>query len=214
MDSYEKQEQPNHRATAPVNMAVQNFSSPVKEASNVQPEPPVAKAPPIPVFTKSCLRGKGCTDAGTEAESANNFGKMAVYQVPSSPAPVTPQKPEPTPQGKQHPPEPDKPQDKKLPWYKRWFSRGKDKAEAAATAVAATARSAVAEGEGLVMRYIGGGIISAGRWLPAPNPVTVGLMRVFYSPKLNDGEEDYLTPYRLRQIAEQYGKASTRVRFR
>ncbi|MDB6373071.1 S-type pyocin domain-containing protein [Photorhabdus bodei] len=214
MDSYEKQEQPNNRATAPVNMAAQNFSSPVEEASNVQPAPPVTKEPPIPVFAKSCLRGKGCTDAGTEAEPADNFGRMAIYQVPSSPTPVTPQKPEPPPQGKKQPPEPDKPQDKKLPWYKRWFRSGEDKAEVAATAVAATARSAVAEGETLVMRYIGGGAISAGRWLAAPNPVTVGLMGLFYSPKLNEGEEDYLDPYRLRQIAEQYGKAPTRVRFR
>ncbi|MCT8351001.1 MULTISPECIES: S-type pyocin domain-containing protein [Photorhabdus] len=214
MDSYEKQEQPNNRATAPVNMAAQNFSSPVEEARNVQPAPPVTKEPPIPVFAKSCLRGKGCTDAGTEAEPADNFGRMAIYQVPSSPTPVTPQKPEPPPQGKKQPPEPDKPQDKKLPWYKRWFRSGEDKAEVAATAVAATARSAVAEGETLVMRYIGGGAISAGRWLAAPNPVTVGLMGLFYSPKLNEGEEDYLDPYRLRQIAEQYGKAPTRVRFR
>ncbi|MDB6369073.1 S-type pyocin domain-containing protein [Photorhabdus bodei] len=214
MDSYEKQEQPNNRATAPVNMAAQNFSSPVEEARNVQPAPPVTKEPPIPVFAKSCLRGKGCTDAGTEAEPADNFGRMAIYQVPSSPTPVTPQKPEPPLQGKKQPPEPDKPQDKKLPWYKRWFRSGEDKAEVAATAVAATARSAVAEGETLVMRYIGGGAISAGRWLAAPNPVTVGLMGLFYSPKLNEGEEDYLDPYRLRQIAEQYGKAPTRVRFR
>ncbi|WP_387463716.1 S-type pyocin domain-containing protein [Photorhabdus sp. RM323S] len=214
MDSYEKQEQPNHQATAPANMATQNFSSRVKEAGDVQPEPPVTKAPLIPVFAKSCLRGKGCTDAGTEAEPADNFGRMAIYQVPSSPTSVTPPKPEPPPQGKKHPPELDKQQDKRLPWYKRWFRGGKDKAEAAATAVAATARSAVAEGETLVMRYIGGGAISAGRWLAAPNPVTVGLMGLFYSPKLNEGEEDYLTPYRLRQIAEQYGKASTRVRFR
>ncbi|WP_289997078.1 S-type pyocin domain-containing protein [Photorhabdus laumondii] len=214
MDSYEKQEQPNNRATTPVNMAVQNFSSPMEEARNVQPAPPVTKAPPIPVFAKSCLRGKGCTDAGTEAEPADNFGRMAIYQVPSSPTPVTPPKPELPPQGEKQPPEPDKPQDKKLPWYKRWFRSDEDKAEAAATAVAATARSAVAEGETLVMRYIGGGAISAGRWLAAPNPVTVGLMGLFYSPKLNEGEEDYLTPYRLSQIAEQYGKAPTRVRFR
>ncbi|WP_118986503.1 S-type pyocin domain-containing protein [Photorhabdus sp. CRCIA-P01] len=216
MDCYEKESQPVNQSVAPANMAAQNLSSPAGKTAGVQSGPtPVPKAPPpIPVFTKSCLRGKGCTDAGTEAEPANNFGRMAVYQVPSSPAPVTLQKPEPPPQGKQHPPEPDKPQDKKLPWYKRWFRDGEEKAEAAATAVAATARSAVAEGEGLVMRYIGGGAISAGRWLAAPNPVTVGLMGLFYSPKLNDGEEDYLTPYRLRQIAEQYGKASTRVRFR
>ncbi len=101
-----------------------------------------------------------------------------------------------------------------MPWYKRWFSDGKDKAEAAATAVAATARSAGAEGEALVMRYIGGSAVSAGRWLAAPNPVTVGLMGLFYSPQLNQGEEDYLSQYQLRQIAEQFGKAPTRIRFR
>ncbi|MBS9435439.1 S-type pyocin domain-containing protein [Photorhabdus hainanensis] len=212
MDSYEKQDKDADRVAAPTNMVQQHFSSPVKDVGS----PPATQAPPppIPVFTKSCQRGKGCTDAGTEPEPANNFGRMAIYQVPSSPTPVTPQKPEPLPQEKKHPPEPDKPQDKKLPWYKRWFRGGEDKAEAAATAVAATARSAVAEGETLVMRYIGGGAISAGRWLAAPNPVTVGLMGLFYSPALNQGEEDYLDPYRLRQIAEQYGKAPTRVRFR
>ncbi|CAQ84759.1 MULTISPECIES: S-type pyocin domain-containing protein [Photorhabdus] len=217
-DSYEKQDQPADRAMVPVNMAAQNFSSPPGKMAGVQPAPvpPVAKAPPpVPVFTKSCLRGKGCTDAGTEAEPANNFGKMAIYQVPSSsPAPATAPKPEQPPQGSKHPPKPDKPQDKKLPWYKRWFSGSKDKAEAAATAVAATARSAVADGEALAMRYIGGSAISAGRWLAAPNPVTVGLMGIFYSPKLNEGEEDYLNRYHLSEIAERFDKAPTRVRFR
>ncbi len=217
MDSYEKQEEPADRVVAPTNMAAQTVSSPVKAAGSVQPGPPSvtqAPPPPIPVFTKSCQRGKGCTDAGTEAEPANNFGRMGIYQVPSSPAPVAAQKPEPPPQGKKHPPEPDKPQDKKLPWYKRWFGGGKEKVEEAATAVAATTRSAVADGEALVMRYIGGGAASSGRWLAAPNPLTVGLMGLFYSPKLNEGEEDYLNRYRLSEIAEQFGKAPTRVRFR
>ncbi|MCC8422967.1 S-type pyocin domain-containing protein [Photorhabdus thracensis] len=217
MDSYEKQEEVADRAVAPTNMAAQNVSSPVKAAGSVQSgPPPVTQAPPPPiaVFTKSCQQGKGCTDAGTEPEPANNFGRMGIYQVPSSPAPVAAQKPEPPPQGKKHLPEPDKPQDKKLPWYKRWFRGGKEQAEAAATAVAATTRSVAADGEALVMRYIGGGAASSERWLAAPNPLTVGLMGLFYSPKLNEGEEDYLNRYRLSEIAEQFGKAPTRVRFR
>ncbi|WP_036773435.1 S-type pyocin domain-containing protein [Photorhabdus australis] len=213
MDSYEKQEQPvNHTAT-PAYMA----SSPMKEATTVQSNPPPvtqAPPPPIPVFAKSRQRGKGCTDAGTETEPADNFGRMGIYQVLSSPAPVTESKPEQPPQGKKHPPEPDKPQDKKLPWYKRWFSDSKGKAEAAATVVATTTRSAVADGEALVMRFIGGGVTSAGRWLAAPNPLTVGLMGLFYSSGLNEGEEDYLNQYHLSEIAEQFGKAPTRVRFR
>ncbi|WP_434525169.1 S-type pyocin domain-containing protein [Photorhabdus asymbiotica] len=213
MDSYEKQEQPRHQAVAPAYMA----SSPMKDSTTVQTNPPPvtqAPPPPIPVFAKSRQRGKGCTDAGTETEPANNFGRMGIYQVPSSPAPVTESKPEQPPQGKKHPPEPDKPQDKKLPWYKQWLSSSKDKAEVAATAVAATTRSAVADGEALAMRYIGGGVTSAGRWLAAPNPLTVGLMGLFYSPGLNEGEEDYLNRYHLSEIAERFGKAPTRVRFR
>ncbi len=80
--------------------------------------------------------------------------------------------------------------------------------------MAATARGAVADGEALVMRYVGGGVTSAGRWLAAPNPLTVGLMGLFYSSELNQGEEDYLDRYHLSEIAERSGKAPTRVRFR
>ncbi len=217
MDSYEKQSQLVNHSVTPANMAAQNFSSPVEKTAGVQsvPVPPVAKAPPpIPVFTKSCLRGKGCTDAGTETEPANNFGRMAIYQVSSSSTPVTVVKPEQLLQSNKHPPKPDKPQDKKVSWYQRWFSSSKDKAEAAATAVAATTRSTVAASEALVMRYIGGSAVSTGRWLAAPNPVTVGLMGIFYSPGLNEGEDDYLNRYHLSEIAERFGKAPTRVRFR
>ncbi len=139
---------------------------------------------------------------------------MAIYQVPLSPAPVTVLKPEQPPQDNKHPPKPDKSQDKKLPWYKRWLSGSKDKAEAAAIAVAATTRGAIADSEALVMRYIGGGITSAGRWLAVPNPLTVGLMGLFYSSGLNEGEEDYLNQHHLSEIAEQFGKAPTRIRFR
>ncbi|MBK5071553.1 S-type pyocin domain-containing protein [Budviciaceae bacterium CWB-B4] len=34
-----------------------------------------------PVFAKSCLRGSGCTDAGTAPEPVENFGGMAFYQA-------------------------------------------------------------------------------------------------------------------------------------
>ncbi|MCD1125314.1 S-type pyocin domain-containing protein [Jinshanibacter sp. LJY008] len=50
----------------------------------------------IPVFAKSCLRGSGCTDAGQERESIENFGDFSLLQStdtecgyrcePSSPA--------------------------------------------------------------------------------------------------------------------------------
>ncbi len=80
--------------------------------------------------------------------------------------------------------------------------------------MAAIARGAIADGEALVMRYVGGGVTSAGRWLAAPNLLTVGLMGLFYSSELNQGEEDYLDRYHLSEIAERSGKAPTRVRFR
>ncbi|WP_242662860.1 S-type pyocin domain-containing protein [Enterobacter bugandensis] len=43
---------------------------------------------PVPVFAKSCLRGAGCTDAGTGNESQANFAAMSFYQsLPASPEP-------------------------------------------------------------------------------------------------------------------------------
>ncbi|WP_176692961.1 hypothetical protein [Photorhabdus luminescens] len=82
----------------------------------------------------------------------------------------------------------------------------KNKVEAAASAVAATTRSAVADGEALVMRYIDVGVTSAGYWLAASNPLTVGLMGLFYSSGLNEGEEDYLNRYHFSEVAERFGK--------
>ena len=50
-----------------------------------------------PVFAKSCLRGAGCTDAGTEEEPQNNFSAMSFYQAqpakPTEPTPATDNKP-------------------------------------------------------------------------------------------------------------------------
>ncbi|QLY01648.1 S-type pyocin domain-containing protein [Citrobacter braakii] len=46
------------------------------------------KLAPVPVFAKSCLRGAGCTDAGTEDEPQANFAAMSIYQsLPASPPP-------------------------------------------------------------------------------------------------------------------------------
>lgn len=46
------------------------------------------KLAPVPVFAKSCLRGAGCNDAGTEDEPQANFAAMSIYQsLPASPPP-------------------------------------------------------------------------------------------------------------------------------
>ena len=42
--------------------------------------PPAPLIPAVtPVYAKSCLKEKGCTDAGSREESAENFGQMAVF---------------------------------------------------------------------------------------------------------------------------------------
>ena len=57
-------------------------------ASNLNPEPlPVVNlplSPPAvkPVYAKSCLKEKGCTDAGTAEEPAENFGQVAIFALP------------------------------------------------------------------------------------------------------------------------------------
>ncbi len=58
---------------------------------------------------------------------------------------------------------------------------------------------------------IGGGVTSAGRWLAAPNPLTVGLMGLLYSPGLNEGEENYLNRYHLSEIVERFSKVPVRM---
>lgn len=45
-----------------------------------RPSPPAPLIPAVtPVYAKSCLKEKGCTDAGSREESAENFGQMAVF---------------------------------------------------------------------------------------------------------------------------------------
>lgn len=51
------------------------------------PKPVVKPMPPpppriTPVYAKSCLKEKGCTDVGTTAEPAENFGQMAIFAQP------------------------------------------------------------------------------------------------------------------------------------
>ncbi|EAU4596871.1 hypothetical protein EAU19_18055, partial [Salmonella enterica] len=41
-------------------------------------------APPwvTPVYAQSCLKAKGCTDAGTAEEPVDNFGQMTIFAQP------------------------------------------------------------------------------------------------------------------------------------
>ncbi|HFK4495777.1 TPA: type VI secretion system tube protein TssD, partial [Escherichia coli] len=57
-------------------------------ASNLKPEPlpvvnlPLSSPAVNPVYAKSCLKVKGCTDAGTAEEPAENFGQVAIFVQP------------------------------------------------------------------------------------------------------------------------------------
>lgn len=51
--------------------------APVPVVNPVPPPPEVT-----PVYAKSCLKEKGCTDAGTAEEPAENFGQMAIFAQP------------------------------------------------------------------------------------------------------------------------------------
>jgi pyocin large subunit-like protein len=176
----------------------------------------------LPVFAKSCLRGEGCTDAGTDQESVDNFGHAGYYRV-------TPQGEQPIEEPVQHAQaakkhktaEPSPPPEDNRPWYKRLFS-SPDTTNAAATAGMATARAATTTGITTgaateagyaALQKIGGNFATAGRWI-APNPTTVFLFGMFYSPKLNSGEQDYIDRMRLEQAARNKEDVPTRVRFR
>ena len=54
--------------------------APPKPAPVKPPSPPAPKV--TPVYAKSCLKEKGCTDAGSAEEPAENFGQMAIFVQP------------------------------------------------------------------------------------------------------------------------------------
>ncbi|MEZ2603728.1 type VI secretion system tube protein TssD [Kluyvera intermedia] len=54
--------------------------APPKPAPVKPPSPPAPKV--TPVYAKSCLKEKGCTDAGSAEEPAKNFGQMAIFTQP------------------------------------------------------------------------------------------------------------------------------------
>lgn len=68
--------------------ASHSFSAEEPQADAASPSSPMANSlnssetmGVIPVFAKSCLRGSGCTDAGSDTESVSNFGKVGFYQI-------------------------------------------------------------------------------------------------------------------------------------
>jgi len=177
---------------------------------------------PLPVFAKSRERGTGNTDAGTDQEPVDNFGHAGYYRA-------SPQSEQPKKEPVQHaqaakkhkPAELTPPPEDNRPWYKRLFS-SPETTKAAAAAGMVTARAATTTGITTgatteagyaALQKIGGNLSTAGRWI-APNPSTILLFGMFYSPKLNSGEQDYIDRMRLEQAAKAKEDVPTRVRFR
>ncbi|HHA2063233.1 TPA: colicin E3/pyocin S6 family cytotoxin [Enterobacter kobei] len=175
-----------------------------------------------PVYAKSRQRGEGCTDAGTDQESVDNFGYAGYFRASPQPE-QTESEPVQHAQAakKLKPAEPTPPPEDNRAWYKRLFSSS-DAPKASATAGMATARAATTAGIATdaaieagyaAVQKIGGNLSTAGRWI-APSPPTVFLFCMFYSPKLNSGEQDYINKMRLEQAARNKEDVPTRVRFR
>lgn len=176
----------------------------------------------LPVYAKSCLRGDGCTDAGTDQESVDNFGHSGYYRATPQADQLVEEPVQHAQAAKKHKPAEPTPQpEDNRPWYKRLFS-SPDTTKAAAAAGMVTARAATTTGITTgtateagyaALQKIGGSFATAGRWI-APNPSTVFLFGIFYSPKLNSGEQDYIDRMRLEQAAQNKEDVPTRVRFR
>ncbi|KAA0526942.1 S-type pyocin domain-containing protein [Enterobacter kobei] len=86
-------------------------------------------------------------------------------------------------------------------------------ATARAATTAGIANDAAIEAGYAAVQKIGGNLSTAGRWI-APSPPTVFLFGMFYSPKLNSGEQDNINKMRLEQAARNKEDVPTRVRFR
>jgi len=179
----------------------------------------------MPVFAKSAQRGPGNTEAGTDAEPHTNFGPSGYWiavpdAVAESPAATNHSAPQHAQTAKKKKTTSDT--EDTRPWYKRLFGGKPDDTsapEAAAGGVAATVTKsatqlAMEDGELALMNFMGGGMTTVGTWLVSTAPMGAAVVGMFWSNKLNAGEQDFIDDMRLNQLATARGKADTRVRFR
>ncbi|MCG8164808.1 S-type pyocin domain-containing protein [Brenneria goodwinii] len=214
---------PQHVVFGSTRQYVQSSSRSTLSSSPAVSAPPSATSSnlttpmrPVPVYAKSCLKENGCTDAGIEPESHRNFGYVSYWKA--SPAAQHPES-EPVQHAQSAKRQKNPVTETTQQEDKRALSLGYVPAAAmGATSLAATAgitATAGTAGETLLtaLEYLGGGLKTAGRWL-APHPGTLFVFGMFYSPKLNSGEQDFIDRMRLEQAAKTQGDAETRVRFR
>jgi pyocin large subunit-like protein len=168
---------------------------------------------PVPVFAKSCERGAGNTDAGTTDEPHSNFGRVGYYV----PAPLDTMPPEPVQHAqaaKRKPSNTGKHSENDLPWYKRMFGAKSDAPAQSGMPLAVPAATnagvelATAGWQGL--RFVGGGFMTAGRWLVRTSPTGAAIIGMLPGT-LNEGEPDMLAGSQLAALAGK--SAPTRIRF-
>ncbi|WP_039058520.1 S-type pyocin domain-containing protein [Enterobacter sp. Bisph1] len=179
------------------------------------------------VFAKSCLRGKGCNDAGEDQEPHTNFAAMAFYQAvpPADPASDTDVVQHAQTARKKKPAEKIPEPRKRSALYKWWFGNHEEVEHQRAAAAATSAANAQMAVKGAsILGLVGGRAVTSGTWAVKLGEVATGLGRVAASGpgapiaavvlgmmpgRLNDGEQDFIDRMRLEQMRE----APSRVRY-
>ncbi|ECD9818594.1 pyocin, partial [Salmonella enterica] len=161
---------------------------------------PQQPPPPMPVFAKSCLRGMGCTDAGTSPEPSQNF--MPVGYFMATPFSGDDQ------YNTQHIADNTS--------LNNSLAESEQHVETAATFPVGA----------VVFSWISGQFSTVGTWGAKSAASNIGEILVggagapvaaflvaMMPGKLNSGEQDFIDKMRLSQIADIEGTAPTRVRF-
>jgi|APAga8741243810_1050097.scaffolds.fasta_scaffold03335_3 pyocin large subunit-like protein/uncharacterized Zn-binding protein involved in type VI secretion len=173
------------------------------------------------IFAKSCLRGEGCNDAGTQQEPHTNFVDMGLFKAaPVNDVATDSDAPQHAQAAKKKPPAPeDIPKPKKRSALYKWLNGNHEEIEyqtaVAAAASATRAQTAIAGVN--VLEQIGGRFATYGTWAVRGAEIATtgagasvaGFLIGMMPGRLNDGEQDFIDRMRLAQMSE----APTRVRY-
>ncbi|WP_323129956.1 S-type pyocin domain-containing protein [Klebsiella aerogenes] len=160
-----------------------------------------------PVYAKSCLKEKGCTDAGTAEEPVDNFGQMTIFAQPVEDDCCG--------YGHQHEHE----EDEIVQHAQSAKKRKPDAGGANAPAQATAAPLALGAATGVMTQVWGEwsltGVLGAARGIPYVG----AMMSALYVPSAGEGSDrvpgrdEFWYEEELRQKALTGAKATTRVRF-
>lgn len=160
-----------------------------------------------PVYAKSCLKEKGCTDAGTAEEPVDNFGQMTIFAQPDEDDCCG--------YGHQHEHE----EDEIVQHAQSAKKRKPDAGGANAPAQATAAPLALGAATGVMTQVWGEwsltGVLGAARGIPYVG----AMMSALYVPSAGEGSDrvpgrdEFWYEEELRQKALTGAKATTRVRF-